>query len=775
MKEIKYPVSIYDEPAEYKTFSGGMNTSRNELAILINQMKYCENMHYINGSLHVRKGGKTFIEFITPEELNNVQGIFMFSIKSFYIIVANNGKLFYGRYNGAYSKIALISLPINIVEDPLSTGVTSSGLLQYDVGSEPQQAHDGYIQNNASNYSRLIFQNKFKIEGLQHKNKIYITTGTRFIEISETYNGQLLASIVEPYLPTAIEYNNIGPNLLSHVPSLHIQTKGVGVKTAINAVIPTKQQGGSIKLKAVMTYGNGESPNDYRFKWEESRDGITFTPHQFISNGQTVMSSLFKNTSSIGEDSIIVSAEDATMKKYRCSFAKSFKVSYDPTKEEGKKYDWQYENGDYVVDKVDGYWYGQAQSIPYNEQLYIAPNSDYMKIQTCKKIFGYGNKFILYDDAYNSGNFYKTIIDNPNYITYRNGLNFKTDKDEQLIRLINFKGVIVAFAYNKMLGGNISIVSGNGDDYNDSSSNYSPFSRRIINKEITTDNADTVQVADNIIIFKYKTSVYSIEGSELNYEIVTIQEINTHVKQANKYVTIPFDSNDCFSEKNEDYYALIWREKYSLDGELIQPAYRVKFYYKSVFQDGGIIYFPVLVDTSELFNAELIMHVDNKPLYYYQNKLITFSDDHYKDFDKQYKVKFVSKGFELNYPQFIKSIKSLVFSYACESQSNLKWNVKIYNEALFEILKDAKKEINNNTFSNLNAIIKLDSLLVSYILITPKLREDCMAATIDFEGTIDKDFVISSFTFYYITKSLPKMSPIDKYKKIIRKGERLIK
>lgn len=774
MKEIKYPVSIYDEPAEYKTFSGGINTDRNELGILINQMKYCENMHFINGNLHIRKGGKTFIEFNSNETLNNVQGIFLFSIKSLYIIVANNGHLLFGRYNKPYSIISLVPLPISINDRPLSTLSSYIGLPEYNVGSEPLQNHDGYIKIDGHS-KNLIFQNKNKFEGIQYKNKIYLTTGTRFVEISEMYSGQLFASIVSPYKPTATEYSNIGPNLLSHVPSLHIEENGVGVKTTISAVIPLKQLDDSIKMKAVMTYANGESANDYRFKWEQSSDGITYTPCQFPLSERVPYTSAFKNPNSIGHDEFMVNSEMASSIIYRCSFAKSFKTTYDPTKPVEERYDWQYENGDLIIDKVDGYWFGQAQSIPYNEALYTEPNISYMQIQTCKKIFGYGNKFIIYDDAYNSGNFYKTVIDNPNYITYRGGLNFKTDKDEQLIKVINFKGVIVCFSYNKLLGGNISIVSGNGDDYNDGSNNYSPFSRRIINKEVTTDNADTVQVADNIIIFKYKSSVYAIEGSELNYEIVTIQEINTHVKQPNKYISIPFDQTDCISEKNEDYYALIWKELYDLDGELIRPAYRVKFYYKNAFQNDGVLYFPVLVDSSELFNNDLIVSIDGKPLYFYQNKLIGFFDEHYLDLDKKYNFKIVSKSYELNYPQFVKSIQSISVRYSHDEQSNLEWSLKIYNESLFEILKNSNKVISNNTSLDVNAIIKLDSLLESNIMITPKLREDCMSVTVYFEGTTDKDFAFSSFTFYYKTKSTPKRSPIENYKKIIHKGERLVK
>lgn len=777
MKEIKYPVSIYDEPAEYKTFSGGINTDRNDLGILPNQMKFCENMHYENGNLHVRKGGKKIAEFLCEDTFNNVQGIFLLSLKNLYVIVANNGKLYFGKYQ-ALTKIVLTVLPIKITYSPIlaDTLNMSVGLSVYPKGGQPSQNHDGFLEELSQDNYNLIFQNREKIEGIQYKNKLFITTGTRFVEVSEMYSGQLFATIVSPYKPNGTEYINIGPNLLSYVPSVHIEANGTGVKTMISAVLPFREINDSIKIKAIMTYADGDSPRDYRFKWEQSSDGINYYPCSFpLTDTRTPYTSSFVNPNSIGHTEFLISKTMAQTLRFRCSFAKSFKVTYDPTKPEAERYDWQYENGDLVIDKIDGSWFGQAQSVQYNESLYTEINKNFLEIQTCKKIFGYGNKFILYNDGYNSGNFYKTVIDNPSYITYRGGLNFKTDKDEQIIKIINFKGVIVCFSYNKILGGNISIVSGNGDDYNDGSNNFSPFSRRIINKEVTTDNAETVQVTDNIIIFKYKSSLFAIEGSELNYEIVTIQEVNTHVKQPNQHVAIPWSNNNCISEKNDSYYSLIWKDTYDEDGEPITKACRVKLYYKEAFQEQGHLFFPILYDTSELFNSELIIYYDGMPVYYYMNKLISFHYEHYLDLDQRYKFKIVTRGYELNYPQFIKSIQSILVCYAHDEKSSFEWDLAIYNESMFEILKNANKEISINTTLNEDAIIKLDSLLMSYIMVSPNLREDCMSATINFSGSIDKDFAFSSFTFYYKTKSVPKIAPISKYKKIIRKGERLVK
>lgn len=776
MKQFKSPVYLYDEPAEYKNFTGGMNTSKNDLSLLENQFKLGLNLDYDEKNLTVRQGGKEYINFISPTELNNIQGIFLFSSSTKYIIVANNGKLYFGVYE-PNSTIHLSLLRIIINENVLSvdTYKVTNNLLEFTSNDIPTQNHDGYIELT-SQMRYLVFQNKFKIEAIQYKNTMYMATGTRFIEIKEQYDGSILATIVRPYKPNSIEYTQIGTNLLSFVPSVHVKTENKGVATAIHNIVPLKEGSQEIVIKTVMTYGGGETKNDYRFKWEKSSDGIEYEPVYFED-----IKSEFKNNISLGKDQIRISIEEAELFTYRCSFAKSFKMkkttirnSEDPSIIEFEDEENVLEDGDWVIDKVDGEWYGQAQSIPYNTGLYKNSNEYYDQIQSCKKIFGYGNKFLLYDDAYNSGNMWKTAIDNPYYITYKGGLNFKTDKDEQITKIINFKGILIAFSYNELLGGNISVVNGNGDDYNDGN-NYSPFSKRIINKVITTDNPGSVQVAENIIIFKFKESLFMIQGSDLNYEIVDVQEINTHIKQENIFIKIPFNNNDCISELTPNYYALYWKEKYDLNNQLIHPAYRLKLYYKNTFTEGIRTIFPALIDESNLFNTDFIIQVAGENYILHKNLLVSFNQNHYLDLDKEYKHKLITRGFELGYPQFIKSIRKLMITYTNDEKKQVDLKIDIYNEAMFEMLKQKRIVLENNTIQEGDNIIKTDDMITNYLIITPEIRENCMNATVSIEATARAPLIFNSITFFYIAKALPKKNPLDNYKKTIRKGERLVK
>ena len=378
--------------------------------------------------------------------------------------------------------------------------------------------------------------------------------------------------------------------------------KKQSVKTAIHGVIPIGMSDGSVKLQAIMSYEQGKSAKDYRFKWEKIVDNDAI-PVKFNDTYDLIFNSELDTKGipiSQGKDSIIITADEAQSFYYRVTFAREFEridetVETSALKLETIAIPTNRFYQDYIINQLID-WFGSATSILYTDEL-KEPSLEWAKINSCVKVTGDGNKLLFYDDNYNSGNWYKTIIDNPRYITNRGGLNFKTTLNEQLIKVIDFKGIIVCFSYNPYLGGNISIVMGDGDDYNDGSGQFSPYARRVVNKQISTDNPSTVHIAENIIVFKYKDMVYMIEGSQLSNEIVTVQSINDHVRTPSAYVNIPWEDNNCIAELTEDHYALIWKEKTKyVDGQMVveRPAQRIKMYYKLAFQHGGRIIFPWL-------------------------------------------------------------------------------------------------------------------------------------------------------------------------------------
>lgn len=433
---------------------------------------------------------------------------------------------------------------------------------------------------------------------------------------------------------------------------------------------------------------------------------------------------------------------------------------------------------DWIIDEVDGSYFGQGCS---TLAINIEPEDTFNIIHTCKKIISDGNKFLLYDDKYNSGSWYKTIIDNPAYITQRGSLSFKTNKNESLIKVIAFNGNLIAFANAENVGGSIHMVTGNGDDWDDQSGYYSPYRRKTINATVSCDNANTVQVCENILVFKYFNTLYYISGSELTNEVVSVYSCNDRIKHNNNFVRIPWDDNTCISEVTEDYYALIWKEKYIIeDDDLIldRPALKIKMYYKLGTQQNEKIIFPWLRDESNYFNIDHIVYIKGKPVYLYNNTLTTFHNDVYTDFDKNYTCLVHFRGEDLNYPKMYKLINNVLVYYHRNQYSTIDFDLLVKNEAGHVLLDSTTKRISLQDLRALKAEdtlidgeMRLDSTILDSKVFNTAYKFPCLLSDTIITATNNKEFSISSITYNYTTSETPDTTSYDLYTNILRPKE----
>lgn len=433
---------------------------------------------------------------------------------------------------------------------------------------------------------------------------------------------------------------------------------------------------------------------------------------------------------------------------------------------------------DWTVNKVDGEYFGQATSVLFTD---INIEDTFNVIQSCRKITSDGNKFLLYGDKYNSGSWYKTIIDNPAYITHRGSLSFKTTKNEELLKVIPFNGALIAFANSEDIGGSIHLITGNGDDYDDQSGYYSPYKRVTINSNISCDNEKTIQVCENLLVFKYFSNVYYIIGSELNNEVVSVYSCNDRIKHENNFVDIPWDDNDCISEVTEDYYALLWKEKYHIEnGDLIQdrPALKIKMYYKLGFQLNEKILYPWLRDESEYFNIDHIIYIKGKPVYLYANSLITFNENTYTDFGKEYLCMIHFRGEDIGYPKLYKLLSSVLVYYHHNQYSKIDFDLVIRNEAGHILLDSSSKRISLQDLRALrsgdmlmNSSTRLDSTILDSKVYNTTYKFPCLLADTLITAKNDKEFSLSSITYNYTTSDTPDMTSYDLYTNIIRPKE----
>ena len=1106
-----YPVYTYDEPATYSDFSGGINTDPSNEHLQPNEMRDCLNMHYSSAALVKRKGASLLCNIECEDELYNVQGVFLFTYRVTYIIIAADGKLYKGfyspnatirlsrlpihieipesfdlynpiditvglnnqisenlnqkhdgfvysyvvdnnnnklnmddfvgdykdltesiikdqdivRYNGHYYKLVFdkdssttyiqreiitpenttywisleeyntkyaseISQKIDILSVSYNwiLGINTGLILdtttnqwrlsgQY-VGEtwipngspglwteryEPWEYADAVIYkdkvyiciNQHTNYlnppdnvyahpdaewvkltekRELLFQNHDNIEAATYNNKMYITTGTRFVVV-ELLSNDLIARVVEPYSCNTEEISNIGYNYLSPYPELCRSTKYNQAITSIGGILAIKSIGGRYILTPQMNFAQGETENDYYFKWEKKVGDEWFTIHSYKDNVYEtntftyvedpeglyalIDGTYIEYTTSLGEvkrynkvdagtiqtkvNLFTIEVDDADKYQYRVSFAKSFEQednhsdnwSYDHglykvndivtvlgdgttpsqtyicVKEHNPKEvlwdDVEYEmsenyiqdfkagyyykdykvtsigaylpigttptfathtstrtgkalytkenedtykfscydtstiikgttywekvyteenitrldgsiDSDWTVNKIDGEYFGQGAS---TIAVALEPEDTFIKIQSCKKITSDGNKFLLYDDRYNSGSWFKTIIDNPAYITQRGGLSFKTNKNESLIKVVSFNGNLIAFANAENVGGSIHMVTGNGDDWDDSSGYYSPYRRKTINATVSCDNANTVQVCENILVFKYFNTLYYISGSELNNEVVSVYSCNDRIKHNNNFVQIPWDDNSCISEVTEDYYALIWKEKYTIENEdliLDRPALKVKMYYKLGTQQNEKIVYPWLRDESDYFNIDHIVYIKGKPIYLYNNTLTTLHNEVYTDFDKEYTCLVHFRGEDLNYPKMYKLVNNVMVYYHRNQYSKIDFDITVKNEAGHILLDNTSKR---DSIQDLRALragdtivdgdVRLDSTILDSKVFNTSYKFPCLLADAIISVTNDKEFSISSITYNYVTSETPDQTAYDLYTSILRPRE----
>jgi hypothetical protein len=341
------------------------------------------------------------------------------------------------------------------------------------------------------------------------------------------------------------------------------------------------------------------------------------------------------------------------------------------------------------------------------------------------------------------------------------------------------------FANADNVGGSIHLVTGNGDDYDDQSGYYSPYQRHTINASISSTNADSIQICDNIIVFKYFNRIYYINASELNNDTVKVTPCNDRVLNSEGEVKIPWDDDECVSEVTNNYYALTWKEKYSVDedGELIleHPGIRVKLYYKmgSQLPDGSYS-MPWLRDESDIFNSNKIIYVKGKPLYLYHNNLVTFDENYYLDLDNEYECKIHLKAVDLNYDSFLKLISHCLVSFHRNQFNNVTVNVIIKNEAGHVLLdsenytrhsNDIKAFIEGETY-NESSKVRIGSTIQDTKMFNTINKFPCLLADTYIKAKTKGSFTFSYVTFEYTSIDVPDMTPTEIYKNIIRMKEK---
>lgn len=782
----KYQLPVYDPPATYTDFTGGINTSLSNESLQPNELRDGLNCHYSNSALVNRPGASLMKRLKIPMTTNRYQGDFVFAgSKSNWFISVRNGHIFYGAYTPDQDEISMTLLHTIIehttnVDDPHNYIIGLPTLLTIDYNA----THEGFIYkydptqgvsdegsetpiidpSDPNLIETLIIQNTRRVQGipitiknLSGDNEVcfLMATGTRLIKIredvDETQTPFLYGEILEAVAPNAWEFKNIGSNNLSPFPNYLIQEVDGTPLTEIGQILTTPNELAvdqtNWTFKAIISCITGFDKADFYYKWEvkKSTDDqwkVLWYWNASKNGGQTSKGKYTISTTKATIQTLIGSSFSANDKLLiRCTLTSEFSQMYDVANQTYvKELD---DDGDYVSDQSQAI-YSKTHVTKTIRSTYEPSVNDvnrtFYKIHSSTKIIADGQKALIYDCApsYNSAEWFKTVISQYNYITDNGSLDFKTTKNEKIIGVVVFDTNIVVFSDNEQLGGNISIVTGNGDDYNDGSY-YSPYKRNIANTNVSCDAYNTIQVADNYIIFKYRKDIYMLDTNDLsNTDSVKVISINDMVKQRLNNIEFPLDRvreprnnehleydfhelrqqlkpDEIFSEVVDGYYGLIFPnqgffvdtletpehtdkyyegsiEKYQntlIENVSIKPGIRWKCYFREghLYQGYSKELYPWLRDVSYLFDICSVLYIEGTPCFVRKNgDLIRF--DNYNGvsyISNNFKLRFKSKAYDMEAPALCKFLDNLCIYYNRDFDNLAYITTWIHNEAAYEI------------------------------------------------------------------------------------------
>lgn len=837
----KYQLPVYDPPATYTDFTGGINTSLSNESLQPNELRDGLNCHYSNSALVNRPGASLIKRLVIPLTTDRYQGDFVFAGKKYnWFISVRNGHIFYGLYLDNQEEINMSLLNINlehtssvddvhnyiiglpyVVQDIDYTQTHEGFIYQYSLNKgmsdeeerpvkriyvkelpeEPVKEDEGeystwYLLRNNSYTDRfvydeyayrlvdpevpgvydwadvgqdfepehetLIIQNTRRVQGIPVTFKnlsgedevcFLMATGTRLIKIKEAMIDEeafLYGEILSADTPNAWEYKNIGVNNLSPFPNYLIEEVTGAPSTEIGYIMTNYHELAldqtNWTFSAIISCLTGYDKADFYYKWEVKKKNVTDWQCIWWWNASKNNNQSSKGKWTIDITKAQVEAKVGTLQAgdellIRCTLTDKFSSMYSISDQTYiKELD---EDGDYVSQQADAI-YSKTHVTKRILSTYAPTENDadvnFLKIHSSTKIIADGQKALIYDSApvYNSAEWFKTVISNYNYITYNGSLDFKTTKNEKIIGVVVFDTSIVVFSDNDQLGGNISVVTGNGDDYNDGSY-YSPYKRNIANTNVSCDAYNSIQVMDNYIIFKYRKDIYILDTNGLsNTDTVKVETINDMVKQRLNNIEFPLDRvreprenehleydfhelrqclkpDEIFSEVVDGYYGLIFPnqgffidtletptntdkyyegaiEKYQdtlIENVSLKPGIRWKCYIRDghLYQGYSKTLYPWLRDVSYLFDICSVLYIEGIPYFVRKNgDLITFNNyDGVSYIQSDFKLRFKSKAYDMDAPALCKFLDNLCIYYNRDFNNLSYLNVWVHNEAAYEL------------------------------------------------------------------------------------------
>ena len=445
------------------------------------------------------------------------------------------------------------------------------------------------------------------------------------------------------------------------------------------------------------------------------------------------------------------------------------------------------EDGDYIIDRAFAEFGSFTIQVPIfngaKENFKPAPATEFLDAHSCNKMFTDSNQIILYGSLYKTGNWFKTVIKQYDYISLRNNLNFQTSKKERIVACLALEGNIIVFADNEDLGGSIHRVYGNGDDYDAGDGYFSPYRRKLVNSTMSCDHKGSLQFTENFLVFKYRNDFYMIDSRDLNADRLEVTMVSDKIQRGGGRNSFPetngLDDFSLFSEITENYYGVIFPKT----GE------RWKLYYNMPFRYEGkdkIIY-PWLRDESPALKIDSIISLDRVPTHINKNMLIQYTDETYNDLGQKFDTVIITKAYsmtEIN--KIVKFVNSVILKFYRSSEDRLDMDVLVYNEANRLLIGESEEayfdeKIGEIVWGKKEKDYEAPMFVVESSDLQSKIGRDlfntkvynvdmkfpCLSAYVFIRFGSNEAFKLSSLTFNYTSTDMPAYDLGKLYSEII--------
>ena len=351
------------------------------------------------------------------------------------------------------------------------------------------------------------FQQTLPVEAAQYQNTLFIATGTKLVEVTNT-NGTYSAKVVVPYQPTAMEAIYIGTNGLADNPDGYIQD-GVSSSSFIEVVgIKPQTRNGSANTPITMTaYINRPSGYsgivEYKWEYKKSSDPATaaWTVHKDWTDNEKVTTMTFSSPTKY-DIKVTARKDGETTGEFKHYTLASFTVNA-------------------TADK---------------------PNMPVTGIHKCRKIILHWDRILLAGDDVNPYQMYISDLQNPRYFPVSNTISFDFGKQEPITAIVRFQDMLVIFTRTT-----IQTLAGKSTD---------DYKRYLIHDGIGCVAGRSAAVVGNNVIFLSQDGIYGLRPNIYRLETMNVVRIDQNIQHE-----IDVTSTDACGMVHDSQYWLCFPKK----------------------------------------------------------------------------------------------------------------------------------------------------------------------------------------------------------------------